>query len=92
MSSCDRIAACARALALISLSTSTCVVSRAQSPPAQLKVINIRKMNDAEIVIRSSERGNRKYAVRFRLQIGADAGVYLLTVGPKGQPPTRILP
>lgn len=87
MNSCNRTRRVARALALISLSISTCVVSRAQSPPAQLKVINIREMNDAEIVTRSSERGNRKYAVRFRLQIGADAGVYLLTVGPKGSPP-----
>jgi hypothetical protein len=74
-------------LALISISATTCGVSWAQSPLAQLKVINIRKMNDAEVITRSSEKSSPKYAVRFRLQIGADAGVYLLTVGPKGSPP-----
>jgi len=87
MSSCNLTRAFALALALITMSTSTCGVAWAQSPLAQLKLISIRKMNDAEIVTHSSEQGSPKYAVRFRLQIGADAGVYLLTVGPKGSPP-----
>ena len=87
MSSSSIIIRCALALALISVSTNTCGVSWAQSLPAQLKVINIRKMNDAGVARSSSEKSSLRYAVRFRLQIGADAGVYLLTVGPKGSPP-----
>jgi hypothetical protein len=79
-----------RELYTIAVSATICAlvgVASGQSPLAQLKVISVRKMTEAEYSTRASDKIGARYVVRFRLEVSGDQGVYVLAGGPKGTPP-----
>ena len=74
---------CLALLALVSLFTA---LSVGQSPLAHLTVTNVRRATAAKL------KGNvvsarRKQIIRYRLELSAVQGAYLLVLGPKGAPP-----
>jgi len=58
-----------------------------QAPLAQLKVISVRKVSNADHTKRASRTIGSKYVVRLRLEVGGDQGVYVLLLGSIGTPP-----
>jgi len=61
-------------------------ISVGQSPLAHLKVTSTRRATETEQPRRSAYTAE-KWIVRFRLEISADQGAYLLVLGPKGSTP-----
>lgn len=57
-----------------------------QSTLTHLNVSSVRKAAKSELPLTSSGPGE-KWIVRFRLELSAEQGAYLLVLGPKGAPP-----